>query len=504
MSNSYVLSLDMGTSSLKCLIAGMDGSVKALTRKKVTYFSPEGLAPMGKEFSPDEVWQSMCQLSREALHEAGLEGEDIAAVSATSQRGGMVLIDENGRELYAGPNHDVRAFFEGMSIDEVNGKDIYSLTGHLPSFLFAGAKLNWFQEHRPEINDRIHKALPVNDWLTFKLSGQLIAERSSLGESGLLNIRTGGLDHSLLGTLGISPDVLPPVGQAGDTVGEITSQVSTVTGLEEGTPVALGGSDTQCGLLGMGVIEEGHLGVIAGWSAPLQLVTGSPVFDPEMRTWTGCHVVPNRWVLESSTTQAGQSLDWLSDILGEGYGNHREEPCSSISDSSLVNGEQAVAFLGPRIMNCSKMGLQLGGVLFPVPVGHTNMDGHHIRQAALENLAFAIMENYLQLKEVSKLDISEVRLGGGVSNISDFPQLVCDSLSMELKVPHVKDVSLLGVAMCAAVGAGEYANLSEAADVMKTSFAKLEPDESKAFDLEERHARWLSIYQLLEGLSEEL
>ena len=504
MSNSYVLALDMGTSSLKCLIAGMDGSVKALTRQKVTYFSPEGLAPMGKEFSPDDIWQSMCQLIRQALCEAGLEGEDIAAVSTTSQRGGMVLLDEKRRELYAGPNQDVRAFFEGMAMDEVKGKDIYSLTGHLPSFLFAGAKLKWFQEHQPDLYDRIYKALPISGWLTFKLSGQLKAEGSALGEIGLLNILSSNPDDSLYETIGVSPEVLPSVGPAGEVVGKITSDTATATGLKKGTPVVLGGPDTQCGLLGMGVIEAGHLGVIAGWSAPLQLVTEAPVFDSQMRTWTGCHMIPNRWVLESSATQAGQSLDWLANILGTSYSNRQEEPISSISDSPLVDGDQAVAFLGPRIMNCSKMSLQLGGLLFPVPIGHTNISGSHLRQSALENLAFAIRGNYLQIKEASKLDVSGVCLGGGVSNIHAFPQLACDCLGMEIQVPDMKDVSLLGAAMCASVGAGEYANLPEATGGVKGTFAKLEPAESKISDLEERYERWLSIYQTLEGLSEEL
>lgn len=504
MSDRYVLALDMGTSSLKCLISGMNGSARALTRQKVTYFCPEGLAPMGKEFSPDEVWKSMCQLIRQALCEAGLQGQDIAAVSTTSQRGGMVLIDENGKELYAGPNQDVRAFFEGMAIDEVKGRDIYSLTGHLPSFLFAGAKLKWFQEHQPDLYDRIYKALPISGWLTFKLSSQLKSERSALGEIGLLNILNSTPDHSLFETIGISPDVLPSMGNAGEVIGEITSDIAAATGLKQGTPVVLGGPDTQCGLLGMGVIQEGHLGIIAGWSAPLQLVTESPIFDPKMRTWTGCHMISDRWVLESSTTEAGRSLDWLADILETSYTNHQEETSSLTSDSPTVGGDQAVAFLGPRIMNCSKMGLQLGGLLFPVPVGHTNIEGPHLLQAALENLAFAIRGNYLQLKEASRLDISGVWMGGGVSNIHTFPQLVCNCLGVELQVPDMKDVSLLGAAMCASVSAGEYANLPEATDGMKGAFAKLEPVESKTSDLEERYERWLSIYQTLEGLSEEL
>ena len=454
MSDRFTLALDMGTSSLKCLIADVQGKIHSLTRREVTYFCPEGLATLGREFSPDKLWGSVCDLTRCSLQEAGIQGKEIAAVSATSQREGMVLLNQEGQELYAGPNQDIRALLEGMAMDEAQGADIYSLTGHLPSFLFAAAKLKWLSIHRPDIFNRVHKVLPISSWLTFKLSGEIKSERAALGEVGLLNIRTGDCDDPLFDAMGIPPGVAPSLGGAGDVMGEVRPAVAAATGLREGTPVVLGGPDTQCGLLGMGVFDEGQLGILAGWSAPLQLVTGTAIFDPKRRTWTGCHVVPQRWVLESSTTEAGQSLQWLSSVLEAGYEHASDDAVAPIGERTPLGQDQVAAFLGPRIMNCSKMGLQLGGLLFPVPVGHTDIRKPQLLQAALENLAFAIKGNYLQLREVSGLPISEVWLGGGVANISIFPQLVADTLDLPVQVPATKDASLLGVAICAAVGGG--------------------------------------------------
>ena len=501
MPKKYLLALDMGSSSLKCLIADLEGKTYALNRQQVTYYCPEGLAPLGREFSPATIWADVCSLIRSCLAEAGIEGKDIAAVSATSQRGGMVLLDEEGRELYAGPNLDTRAFFEGMALDEALGEDLYFSTGHMPSFLFAAAKLSWFRTHAPETFDKVHKILPISGWLTYKLSGQCRSEKSALGEIGLLNIRTGDYASSVLGGSEIDPEVVPALGYAGEVVGGVTSSASAATGLPKGTPVVLGGPDTQCGLLGMGVVEEGQMGVLAGWSAPLQLVTSNAIFDSERRTWTGCHVVPDRWVLESSTTSGGQALQWLSDILGAEYKEtFAEEP--DISEGATYMGQdQTVAFLGPRIMNCTKLGLQLGGILFPVPVGHTGISRTHLLQGALENLAFAIKGNYLQLQGISGLELSGVWLGGGVANIPAFPRLVADTLGVSVRVPQMKDSSLLGTAMCAAVGAGVYDNLFDAAGAMKGPAVRVEPDEPRSSNMEERYQRWLSLYQELEGLS---
>ncbi|MEE9247216.1 MAG: FGGY family carbohydrate kinase, partial [Dehalococcoidia bacterium] len=141
MPDSCVLALDMGTSSLKCLIADLDGRVRALALRPVRYFRPEGLPPFSQEFSPMTVWADVCELIAECLTEAGVRTEDVMAVATTSQRGGMVFLDRKGDELYGGPIQDVRAFFEGMEIDDQRGEGLYSVTGRLPSFLFAPARL---------------------------------------------------------------------------------------------------------------------------------------------------------------------------------------------------------------------------------------------------------------------------------------------------------------------------------------------------------------------------
>ncbi|MFQ5934773.1 MAG: FGGY-family carbohydrate kinase, partial [Dehalococcoidia bacterium] len=435
MTEGYIMALDMGTSSVKCMISDVQGKTHALVRKEIRYYSPEGLTPMAQAFSPDEVWSAIGELSRQALKIAGLEGDEIVAVGSTGQRQGVVVVDREGRELYAGPNRDIRALFEGMALDEANGEHIYSVTGHLPSFLFAPAKLKWLRNHRRELFQEACSVLPISGWLAFKLGGQTTCERAAVGEIGLLDLRARGCDPSLLECLEVDPRILPALGDAGDVVGRVTPKAAVATGLKEGTPVVLGGPDTQCGLLGMALVEEGQLGIMAGWSAPLQLVTSTPLFDQEKRTWTGCHVVPGRWVLESSATTAGDSLKWASDLLGLDFAGTIEYDDTASAEETSLGQEHVMAFLGPRVMNCSRMGLQLGGFLLPVPVNQMGIDRPHLLRAALENLAFAVKGNYLQLRQISGFKDPEVWLSGGVSEIPAFPQLVADTLNVSVQVP---------------------------------------------------------------------
>ena len=105
---------------------------------------------------------------------------------------------------------------------------------------------------------------------------------------------------------------------AGTPLGALTIAAAKALGLRPGTPVAVGGADTQCGLLGAGVVEAGQLAVVAGSTAPLQLVTDQPRADPNGCTWVGHHVVPGRWVVESNAGAMGDTLEWFSGVLYPG------------------------------------------------------------------------------------------------------------------------------------------------------------------------------------------
>jgi len=277
----------------------------------------------------------------------------------------------------------------------------------------------------------------------------------------------------------------------------VSRKASDETGLEKDTPVVLGGPDTQCGLLGLGVYEKGQLGILAGWSAPLQMVTEQPIFDAKARTWTGLHVIPGKWVLESSVTEAGHAFNWMEGLTGP---VHQESSSPVSPEEDSPGKDEVVALLGPRVMDASSLGLQLGGILFPVPISWSAPSKGHLRRAALENLGFAIKGNYNQLQEVSGSPIEEVGLSGGLTHVPGFAQMIADLLEREVRLPEMRDVSLLGTAICAAVGTGFYKEMAEAMEAMKGRSQVLEPDPLHSSELEERYKRWSYLYEKLADL----
>lgn len=507
MPASYLLAIDVGSSSVHCLLVDLAGHVVSFYRNEWTYDSPDDIAPLGKEFDADTLWQIVCQNIRKTIQEAGINSKDIVGVSATSQREGMVLLDKKGKQLYAGPNIDLRALMEGLSIDSKFNKEIYSITGHMPSFLFAPAKLKWFETHQPEVYRNIATILTISDWIVFKLCGELACEVCGASELGLTDIRKGEWSDELRDLLHLPHGIYPRLVPAGSPVGRVTTQSSAETGLSKGTSVAAGAPDTQCGLIGMGIKDGRQTGVVIGWSAPVQRVTDEPVFDPEARIWTSCHVFPKKWIMESSAGEAGNAYRWLSEIM---FTNDRSsKPDSEIYQlmdqmamQSPPGAEGVLAFIGPTVMDMSHLGLRFGGFLFPVPLNANYIGKAHLIRATMENLCFAIKSNCLQIEEISGHKITEVTIGGGLAKSRILAEILPAVLDLPVYVPQITEVSGFGAAMCAAVGSGVYSILEEAIDTMKPDERIFEPDRSTVLEYGEGYQRWCAIAEGLEKLSE--
>ena len=504
MTASHVLAIDAGTSGVRCLIVDLNGRVVSFCRREWSYQSPDRIGPLGKEFSPELFWNIICDSVREALNSGGINPGTIVGVSATSQREGAVFLDKEGKELYAGPNIDLRALIEGASIDNDFGDEVYLITGHLPSFLFIPAKLKWFRENSPELYSKITRILSIADWIIYRLSGEQVSEVCGACELGLVDISSRQWSDRLIDLLSLPGDIYPELVPAGSLVGKVTHKAADETGIPEGTVVAQGSVDTHCGLVAMDVMEVSQVGIVLGWSAPVQMVINEPVCDPENRIWTGCHVEPGKWILESNAGEAGNAYRWLKEIMFSQH-NYQDEAYDIMDRMALespLGADSMLAFVGPDSMNMNHLTLRFGGFFFPLPLSVSKIQDSHLVRASLENICFAIKANSLQLEMVSSTKMNGVRVGGGLSRSRCLGQILTNVLDMPVCISEMSDVSGLGAAMCAAAGCGAYASLKEASQVMMPGFKIIEPDPRTALEYAEYYQRWVSAVECLEKLSE--
>jgi autoinducer 2 (AI-2) kinase len=501
------LAIDVGTSAVRCFIADVEGRPVAVSRREWRYLTVPEAGMLAREFVPDALWQLIVDVTGEALHRAAISAGEVVGLSAASQREGMVFLDGAGKELYAGPNIDLRAVTEGISIDNEYGRDIYAITGHLPSLMFAPARLKWFEKNRPELFKKIASVLSIGDWIIYKLTGVMRSEVCSAAEIGLVDIRTRTWSGRLVGLLGLPRRIYPDLAAAGSLVGGTSKEAAAALGIPAGTPVALGAPDTHCGLLGMGVNLTGGVGVVAGWSIPVQMVTPAALLDTAGRVWTGCYVFPDKWILESNSGEAGHALSWLMETMysPEGVTAPMAYDMMDREIQAVPPGaEGVVASIGPGIMDMSRLGMGLGGFLFPLPLSVSDLHRGHLARAVLENICFAVKANLLQLESISGFKAKMVSVGGNIASHRAFRHLLSAVLGREIQFADVREISALGAAMLAAAGSGVYSNVAGAMVAMRSGLAVEEPDALAAAEYAEHYQRWLTALEKLRETKEAL
>lgn len=499
MAEGCVLVLDAGTTSGRCLLFDRNGTVVASAARAWTLSAGRDESPYAREFDPVDLWETIRRLIAECVGRAGRSAQDISAVSATSQRQAVVFLDDAGRELYAGPNTDLRALFEGAAIDDEMRARVYRTTGHLPSFLFAPAKLRWFQLHRPEAYGRIASVLTLADWLLWRLTGVLAAEPTLAGEAGLLDINRRDHCSDMLADLGLLSNDHIPLVESGTVVGGVSGGAAQQTGLRTGMPVAAAGADTQCGLLAMDVTAPGQVGIVAGWSCPVQMVTGAPALSDDPRTWAGCHLYRTAWVAESTAGDAGHSYDWLAGTMGK-IGPSGLAEMEHLAAGVPIGSDGVAAFLGQSRMDMGNVGLRAGGLVFPVPLTFDEVGQGHLARACLEATAYAIRANLEQIEQIAGLPCLNLAVGGGMSRSETFLRILTNVLDRELRASNEPNVSALGAFRCAMVALGEYADVQEAGKGSVPRTRRLDPDTAESAEYEELFQQWCRMAAGLEDI----
>ena len=212
-------------------------------------------------------------------------GRDIAAISATSMREGIVLYDGDGKEVWAVANVDSRA---GVEVAELKAssenfeRDFYEVSGETFA-LGALPRLNWLRKHRPEDFAKARTISMINDWIGARLTGEIAVEPTNGSTNGFMDLSTRDWSDALIARAGLDRSLFPRVVEPGTVVGHVTATAARETGLAEGTPFVAGGGDVQMGSIGLGVVELGDAAILGGtfWQQVVNIPQGS--VDETMR-----------------------------------------------------------------------------------------------------------------------------------------------------------------------------------------------------------------------------
>jgi len=441
---------------------------------------------------PDCCWRLAAEAVREAMQRAKAQPRDVLGLAVTGMRHGLVLLDSDGRELFAVSRNDARAVAESLELANAHGDLIYQRTGRWPLPISTAARLRWLAAHLPDLYGRAAVALSLSDWLAFRLCGQLATEPTLAGESLVFDLKTRDWAWDLIEELELPRRLFPAVREAGGLLGSLSVAAAAALGLEPGIPVAVGGADTQCGLLGAGVIEPGGLAAVAGTTTSVQQVIERPLLDPAGRLWTGHHLIPGRWVLESNAGAAGQALDWLAEVLYS-QGPHPVAILLAEAESSAPGAGGLLSSFGAQIMDARNMGLPMGCLTLSQLLGDSAATRRRcLARAVLEGQIYALRANLDQLAAVAGAT-PELHLLGGVSESALWNQLVSDVLGMPIVTPRTPQATALGAVICAGVAAGVFRDLREGVARLASASRRYLPDRERTRAYEELYRDWMRL-----------
>ncbi|HTF32828.1 MAG TPA: NAD(P)-dependent oxidoreductase [Myxococcota bacterium] len=463
MSRGVLLGLDAGGGGARCLLLDAENGAVTTAIRPWKHSVTPNTGGLGRDLDLPALWASLADATREALARAGLKGSDVVGVAATSMRFSSVVLGPGKELLLATPNRDARASLEGLRLAAEHGPEIHRRSGHWPSPICTAARLRWLAAREAGTPLRAPGAavLALSDWLTWRLCGEITAERSHAGSTLLFDFDGDDWAWDMIDRLELPRSAFPRLFASGTRVGALTAEAAAALGVRAGIPVGVGGADTPCGLLGAGVVEPGETAVVAGTTAPVQQVTERPALEPDCRLWIGTHVVPGRYVLESNAGSIGETLEFMGRVL---YPDAPNPAARLLADAAASEPGAAgmLSTLGAQVMDGRDLKLPMGSLTFSHLCAPEDPDARrHLSRALVEGMAFALRANLEQIA-ASGSPHSRLRLAGGISRSPDFAQLLCEVLGQEIELCTHPETTALGAALCAGVAAGAFSDVAEA------------------------------------------
>ncbi len=460
------MAVDAGTGSCRSVIFDRDGRQISLSQQEWSH-KPLAGYPMSQVFDTKTNWGLICQCIRNAIEKAGLQSSQIRAVSATSMREGMVLYDEDGREIWACPNVDSRATKESAALVK-NGmaRKIYFTAGDWIS-ITSPSRFLWVKKHEPHVFRKIAHMSMLADWIVFRLSGELVTDPSIGSSSGLFDLKKRKWSPKLTSLIGLDSKIFPPVVPSGSTVGSVTRKAAVETSLSQGTPVVVGGADTQLGLTGIGVSQPGQVTVLGGTFWQHTVLLDRPLIDPKIRLRTLCGTIDGQWMMEGIGFYCGLSMRWFRDAFCQEEKEEAERQGIDAyelmeREASLVPpGSNGVFGIFSNLMNSKQWRLASPAFLqYDVTSPETSGKKESIR-AIEEAAAYVSLGHHKIIESLTESKPEKIIFVGGGSKGFLWPQILSDTIGVQVDVPVVKESTALGAAICAGVGAGFYQSIRE-------------------------------------------
>jgi xylulokinase len=481
-----LLGIDLGTSSVKVLLVDETGNVIGSGSAAYPIHHPQ---PGMAEQDPRD-WQTAVGIAVRQAVRAGSAG-GIQAIGLSSQMHGTLLLDSQERLLCPAVIWpDQRSAPQVEEITRLIGAErLIKITGSPLATGFQAATLRWFQQEQPELWEQVEKILLPKDYLRGWLTGEWASEPSDGSGSLLLDVRTRQWSPSILETLHIDGQKLPPIQPSTALAGRLQPDVAAELSLQPGIPVVAGSADQAASLLGVGATGSQTLLANLSTGGQLVLPIRQVAIDRAGRMHTFCSALePGEgraaWYKLGATLAAGQSLRWLRERVFGLEGDDAYARMTGWAEESPV-GSRGLVFLpyltGERtpLMDPQARGLYLG-----LTLQHGRAE---LVRALMEGVTFSLYEAYQVIIESGEKP-QRIILAGGGARSPLWRRMVTDVFALPVQHLQLTEGSALGATMLAGAGIGLFEATSASQE-----WARYDPPIEPNLHT---HARYLELLEI--------
>lgn len=474
----YTIGIDVGTTGTKAILLQVGRGVVASATASTTLHSDQ---PGYAEAEPSEWISNVHQTARELLEKTGCSPDSVAGIATTGMVPAVVLIDKDGVPQHrALLQNDARAVQEiSLMSEELSGVDVVSETGSAISQQSVGPTLRWFQKHLPDIWSGTDQIVGSYDWVLVALGAKPHIEKNWALESGLFHI-DGRFHEEVISAAGATDGHFPEVVTAGDIVGGLNKENADAMGLQEGTPLIVGGADHVLSAYSAGVSREGDWLVKLGGAGDILVASSHPLVDP--RLYLDAHPIEGTWLPNGCMATSGSLIRWFQEVFVV---------------ESLESMDAAAAEVDPARILCLPYFLgeksplhdpDLRGGFFGMHLGSSKAD---LYRSVLEAIAFGFRHHVDVLSERGvKFERAMVTNGGSKSTL--WKQIHADVLGVDLHPVINHPGASLGAAVIAGVGTGLIESLNLIEDYVELG-PTISPGQRNREIYDEAYGEWREL-----------
>ena len=495
---SYVIGLDIGTTSTKATMFTLKGNIVSSASVGYPILHPKA---DWAEQDPDVIYQSVVDSVRQLMEKTEIDPLQLLGIGLSSAMHSLIAMDKDGHRL---TNSIIWA--DNRSVEyadklkkEWDGHEIYLRTGTPIHPMSPLSKLIWMREELPELFAMANKWISIKEYITWRWFHQYVVDYSIASTSGLFNLEQLDWDEKVLELIGITKEHLSTPVPTTEILQGLPQTIADSMNIPSDLPIVIGASDGVLANLGVGAIGKGEYAVTIGTSGAIRTVVDQPITDPLGRTF--CYALTDQhWVIGGPINNGGIALRWFKEQFAQKEIEKAEELGKDPYDVMIEQTEQVSAGADGLIFlpylsgeRAPHWNANTRGVFFGMTLTHKR---EHFIRAVLEGVVYAVYSVGKALTDLTG-ESKGLRVSGGFARSHTWRQIMADVFGTDVYVPESHESSGLGAAFLTMYALGEIDSLAKVKELIHLTTTQTPIIENTAV-YQELHQVYDNLYLQLE------